>query len=125
MKKIVIVDDSGMARMFIRRCLEAIGFSQAEFLEAKNGQDALDKIGTTAVDLLITDLTMPIMDGESLLKKLKGDASRAALPVLIISSAINPAKEAELKQNGALAVLAKPFTPADLYKTLQEFIPAT
>jgi len=121
--KIIIVDDSDMARMFIQRCLEAIGFSGAEFVEAENGQDAWDKINASPVDLIVTDLTMPVMGGESLLIKLKSHSNYTALPVLIISSAGNPARVAELKQNGALAVLAKPFTPADLYKTLQEFIP--
>ena len=69
MQRIIIVDDSSMARMFIQRCLEAIGFSQAEFIEAKNGQDALDKIDDVSIDLIVTDLTMPVMDGETLLKK--------------------------------------------------------
>ena len=120
--KIIIVDDSDMARMFIQRCLEAIGFSEAEFFEAKNGQDALDQIDRTPVDLIVTDLTMPVMDGESLLKTLKANPKYTDLPVLIISSAINPIREEELKQNGAFALLAKPFTPADLYQALQEFI---
>jgi len=120
--KIIIVDDSGMARMFIQRCLEAIGFSEAEFVETGNGQEAWDKIDVCPVDLIVTDLTMPVMDGESLLKKIKSDSRYGDLPVVIISSACNPAREVELKQNGALAVLSKPFTPADLYKTLQEFI---
>ncbi|MCB2183628.1 MAG: response regulator [Desulfobulbaceae bacterium] len=123
MKKILIADDSGMARMFVKRCLEAIGFRTVEFVEAENGQDALDKIDADPVDLIVTDLTMPVMDGESLLKKIKGESRYAALPVLVISSAGNPAREAELRKNGALAVLAKPFTPADLYKVLHEFIP--
>ncbi len=125
MKKIVIVDDSGMARMFIQRCLEAIGFSQAEFIEAENGQDALDKIASAPIDLLITDLTMPVMDGETLLTNIKSESTYTDLPVLIISSAVNPAREAELKANGALGILSKPFTPADLYKALHEFIPTT
>lgn len=123
MKRVLIVDDSSMARMFIRQCLEAIGFRNVDFVEAENGAIALDKIESVRIDLVITDLTMPIMDGESLLSKIKNDSRYSNLPVLIISSAANPAKEAELNQNGALALLAKPFSPADLYKTLQEFIP--
>lgn len=77
MQKIVIVDDSAMARMFIQRCLEAIGFSQAEFVEAENGQDALAKIVGAPLDLLVSDLTMPVMDGEALLKEIKSDSRYA------------------------------------------------
>ncbi len=120
--KILIVDDSGMARMFIQRCLEAIGFSEAEFVEAENGQEAWGEIDVCPVDLVVSDLTMPVMDGEALLKKIKSDARYGELPVVIISSACNQARQEELENDGALAVLSKPFTPADLYKTLQEFI---
>ncbi len=123
MKRILIVDDSSMARMFIQRCLEAIGFRTVEFIEAVNGQDALDKIDSQPVDLILTDLTMPVLDGHELLKKIKSDSKYTDVPVLVISSAGNPAKEAELLETGALALLGKPFTPADLYKVLQEFIP--
>ena len=123
MKRILIVDDSVTARIFVRRCLEAIGFSQAEFVEAENGRIALDKAKENPVDLVVSDLTMPEMDGESLLKRLKSNPTLHEVPVLIISSAGNPAKVTELLEMGALAVLAKPFSPADIYGVLQPFIP--
>ncbi len=71
MTRIAIVDDSATARLFIRRCLEIIGFFEADFIEAENGKDALTKIREEQPDLLITDLNMPLMDGETLLKWLK------------------------------------------------------
>lgn len=64
--RIAIVDDSGTARMFIRRCLEIAGFHEAEIIEAENGRDALEAIRLHPVDLLLTDLTMPVMDGLTL-----------------------------------------------------------
>lgn len=121
--RIAIVDDSGTARMFIQRCLEVIGFAGAVFIESANGKEALEKARQEPVDLLVTDLTMPVMDGETLLKWLKGTPALKELPVLVISSAGNPAKEAELLKLGALAVLAKPFTPADLYRVLAPILP--
>lgn len=123
MMRIAIVDDSGTARMFIQRCLEVIGFRDAEFIESANGKEALDKTMQNPVDLLVTDLTMPVMDGETLLKWIKGSPTLKELPVLVISSAGNPAKEAELIKLGAMAVLAKPFTPADLYRVLTPILP--
>lgn len=120
--RIAIVDDSGTARMFIRRCLEIAGFQAAEIIEAENGKDALEKIRTAPVDLLLTDLTMPVMDGTTLLKWIKANPKMSALPVLVISSAGNPAKEIELKALGAMGVLDKPVSPAKLNTLLHDFL---
>lgn len=120
--RIAIVDDSGTARMFIRRCLEIAGFQGAEIIEAENGKDALEKIRNAPVDLLLTDLTMPVMDGTTLLKWIKANPKLSALPVLVISSAGNPAKENELKALGAMGVLDKPVSPAKLNTLLRDFL---
>lgn len=120
--RIAIVDDSGTARMFIRRCLEIAGFQGAEIIEAENGKDALEKIRSAPVDLLLTDLTMPVMDGTTLLKWIKANPKLSTLPVLVISSAGNPAKEIELKALGAMGVLDKPVSPAKLNTLLRDFL---
>lgn len=120
--RIAIVDDSGTARMFIRRCLEIAGFQGAEIIEAENGKDALEKIRNAPVDLLLTDLTMPVMDGTTLLKWIKANPKLSALPVLVISSAGNPAKEIELKALGAMGVLDKPVSPMKLNMLLRDFL---
>ncbi|OGR01521.1 MAG: histidine kinase [Deltaproteobacteria bacterium RIFOXYD12_FULL_50_9] len=119
--RIAIVDDSGTARMFIRRCLEMAGFEGAEIIEAANGKEALEKIRTAPVDLLLTDLTMPVMDGTTLLKWIKANPKLADLPVFVISSAGNPAKEKELMALGAMGVLDKPVSPAKLNGLLRAF----
>lgn len=124
MKRILIVDDSVTARIFVRRCLEAIGFGQSEFVEAENGKIALEKAKENPVDLIVSDLTMPDMDGESMLKRLKSNPKLHEVPVLIISSAGNQAKVSELIEMGAFGVLSKPFSPADIYGVLQPFIPS-
>ena len=122
MRRIAVVDDSETARMFVQRCLEAIGFSEAEFIEATNGQEALDKTKENPVDLIVTDLTMPVMDGETLLRQVKSDPALKEIPVLVITSAGNKAREQEMIGLGALAVIAKPFAPAELYQILQPFM---
>ena len=119
MKRIAIVDDSSTARMFICRCLEIIGFGESTFVVAENGKSALEKIKQEPVDLLLTDLTMPVMDGETLLKWVKASPSLCDIPVLVISSAGNPAKEAELLKAGAFGILSKPINPSTLMNALQ------
>ena len=118
MKRIIIADDSDTARMFIRRCLEIVGLREAEFIEAANGREALKSAKEEPPDLLVTDLNMPVMDGETLLKWVKTSPRLVDLPVLVVTSAGNPAKEAQLKELGAFAVLNKPVSPAPLLKIL-------
>lgn len=122
MKRIVIADDSETARMFIRRCLEIIGLRDAQFIEAANGREALQQVKEADTDLLVSDLNMPVMDGATLLKWVKSSPRLTELPVLIVTSAGNPAKEKELLQLGAFAVLNKPIAPAPLLQVLAPLI---
>ncbi|MDH4321942.1 MAG: response regulator [Desulfobulbaceae bacterium] len=122
MMRIMVADDSSCARMFISKCLEIVGLTDAEIIEADNGKEALDKLKEQAFDLLITDLSMPVMDGEALLKWVKGTPELQKLPVLVISSAGNPAREKKLLELGAFAVLGKPVSPVTMLKTLEPLL---
>ncbi len=116
---ILIADDSATARMIIRKCLEIIGYSEAEFIEAENGAKALEAIKGKAVDLIITDINMPVMDGRQFLARVKASPRLTDLPVLVITSTSNPATENEFLQMGAFAVLNKPVNPQNLAQVLQ------
>ncbi|MEJ2199509.1 MAG: response regulator [Desulfuromonadaceae bacterium] len=122
MKRIVIADDSATARMFIKRCLEIIGFSDATLVEAADGKEALTKIKEAPTDLVITDLNMPVMDGETLIKWIVANPKINQVPVLVVTSAGNPAKEAELLALGAMAILSKPVSPPALLEKLESFL---
>ena len=122
MQQIVIADDSRTARLFIKKCLEIIGLEDVAISEAANGAEALALIKKGGFDLLLTDLNMPEMDGQELLRRIKGSPKTTDIPVLVITSAGNPAKEKELLSLGALAVLTKPVTPADLLDKLEDLI---
>jgi len=121
-KRIVIADDSATARMFIKRCLQIIGLGDAEMVEAEQGKEALTAAKAAPTDLLLTDLNMPIMDGETLLKWVKASPKLMDMPVVIITSAGNPAKEQELLKLGALKVINKPISPPALMEALSDFI---
>lgn len=119
MKRIIIADDSGTARMFVRRCLEIIGFADSEFLEVEDGQGVLDILGKSPVDMIVTDLTMHPMDGTELLKRIKERPEWGKIVIVVVTSANNAAKEAELLSLGAKAVLGKPVSPAGMAKVRQ------
>lgn len=121
-KRIVIADDSATARMFIKRCLQIIGLGDAEMVEAEHGKEALTAAKAEPTDLLLTDLNMPVMDGETLLKWVKASPKLMDMPVVVITSAGNPAKEQELLKIGALKVINKPVSPPTLMEALSSFI---
>ncbi|MEE9255926.1 MAG: response regulator [bacterium] len=120
MSRILIVDDSGIARKFIRRCLEMSGCEDATFFDAEDGAKALEILQESPADLILTDLNMPVMEGAEFLKRVKEDPKLKDIPVLLITSAENPAMAQQLADLGAYKVLGKPISPADLFPILQE-----
>lgn len=122
MKRIIIADDSTTARMFIKRCLQIIGLGEVEIIEAEHGKEALAAAKAQEVDLLLTDLNMPVMDGETLIKWVKASPKLGDLPVIVITSAGNPAKEAQLLALGAHRVLNKPVSPPMMMDALADFL---
>lgn len=118
MNRILVADDSGTARMFTRRCLEVLGYKDAVVVEVANGVDALSELNRQPFDLLITDITMPLMDGMELVKTVAGEVQFKQLKIIVVSSAGNPARERDLSGYG-VQIIAKPISPAKLSKALQ------
>lgn len=111
-RSILIVDDSETSRMIIRKCFTMTGDENSTFFEAEDGIRALALLSEQSVDLIVTDLNMPRMDGVTLLRKLrKGDRTRT-LPVVVISSMGNEQLDTELRDLQVRAVIRKPLTPA-------------
>ena len=120
-KTVLISDDSATARMIIRRCLEVVGCREWQFMEASNGKEALEFLRQNrAIDLLITDMNMPIMDGKSLLLGVKSSPKLNAIPVFVVTSQGNPALEVELIRLGAEKVIYKPISPEKLKDGLEQ-----
>ncbi|NUM33305.1 MAG: DUF4388 domain-containing protein [Candidatus Brocadiae bacterium] len=116
--KILVVDDDPDMQKLYDHILVARGY---EILIARNGQDALDMIKRHKLDLLITDLAMPIMDGRSLILALKKINPR--LPIVIASHKDGMRHDPELRLATQVhTFLAKPFTPILLVKTVQQII---
>jgi len=112
---ILIVDDSSTARFIIRQCFEIAGFRGKNYVEAKNGLEALESLEKEKFDLIVTDLNMPGMDGIGLLSSVK--ASRhSEIPVIVITSTSNQAKNDELKKLGAFLIFNKPISPAGIHQ---------
>ena len=111
MYRIIIADDSKMARMFIQRCLEIAGFSEAKFVEAADGEEVKTILEKESMDVVVTDLNMPKMDGTELLRWIRSTPAVKDIPVVVISSTTNKKKVAELEELGVFAILGKPISP--------------
>ena len=122
MKRILLVDDVPAVRLSIRAALEAVGY---QVLEASDGKEALALLDSQAVDLIVTDLWMPNLDGVELLKRLR--AANANIRVIAISGGgmRKPIDvSAALAQTwGADAVLYKPFDNDDLVSEIKRLLP--
>ena len=118
--KIMIVDDSATSRMIIKRCFQMAGYQDSTFIEAEDGLKALSNLNRNSVDLVVTDLNMPKMDGATFIKKLRLIDKTKQLPVLIVSSMGNERLETELRDKDVMGILRKPLTPEKVTDVLGE-----
>ncbi len=107
---ILIVDDSLPMRSVIKRTLKAAGYGNADLLEAANGQEAIDLLKNSWVDIIMTDYNMPVMNGLELIKAIKKDEMSKDIPVVVISTEGNDTKIQEFMDSGAAGYITKPFT---------------
>ena len=119
-KNVVIADDSALARMFIRRCLEIAGLGDANFIEASDGSEAISCMKKIKADLLVTDLTMPNMNGIELMRRISMSPRLSGTPVLVVTSAGNEEQRRELLELGVTRILSKPISPPILIEALQQ-----
>lgn len=116
-ESILVVDDTEEVRDLVCRMLEGNGYRASA---AKDGRQALDYLENAAEspDLIITDLSMPNLDGEGLLKALRDQ--HVATPVIVMSAMLDARTVCEYRAWGASALLHKPISPPDLFRTVTE-----
>jgi len=117
-EKIMIVDDSTTSRMIIKRCFFIAGYENSEYIEAEDGLAALSILQEQGVDLIVTDLNMPRMDGATFIRRLKMKEGKSDIPILVISSIGNDAVRTELSGSSVLAVIRKPLSPMKIVESL-------
>lgn len=117
-RTILIVDDSETSRMIIRKCFTMTGDEDATFIEASDGIHALSTLANLTVDLVVTDLNMPRMDGITLVRKLRKGERTRNLPVVVISSMGNDHLDQELRELAVTAIIRKPLTPAKVRQAI-------
>jgi two-component system chemotaxis response regulator CheY len=118
-KKIMIVDDSASLRQMLNFTLSEASY---EPLEAANGEEALKILGHEQVDMLITDLNMPVMDGLTLIREVRSKQSYKFIPIIMLTTESQAEKKLEGRSAGATGWIVKPFTPQQLIGVIKKFL---
>ena len=116
-RMIMTVDDSTSMRQMVKATLLSAGY---DVVEASDGQEALEYARENPVDLVITDVNMPRMDGITLVSELRLLPSYRLTPVLLLTTESTMEKKMEGKRAGATGWIVKPFNPAQLLMTLDK-----
>jgi two-component system chemotaxis response regulator CheY len=120
--RVLIVDDSPVMRAFVKRVIEMSGFDLSSCFEAGDGREALEVLRGEWVDAILTDINMPGMDGEELLRNLAADQMLRSIPVVVISTDATQLRITRILSTGACGYITKPFLPEDLRSQLERIL---
>jgi len=120
-KKILTVDDSASIRQMVSFTLKQAGY---DVVEAEDGRDGLMKAKAQSVDLVITDLNMPNMNGIELIRNLRQEGVYKFTPILMLTTESDDGIKSDGKQAGATGWIVKPFNPEQLLKVISRVLPA-
>ncbi len=121
-KTVLIVDDSSSLRTVVKMALSRAGY---EVLEAADGLEGLARLDEgTRVNLVVSDVNMPRMDGISFVRQLKQHARHRFTPVIMLTTEGQDARKEEGRSAGAKAWIVKPFNPPQLLDAVSKLMPA-
>jgi two-component system chemotaxis response regulator CheY len=109
--KALIVDDSSVMRKIVERSLRQAGIELSEVVEAANGIEGLAALGRTKVDLILSDINMPVMDGLEFVRQLQAVPEAKNIPVVMITTEGSESNVMQALSLGAKGYIRKPFTP--------------
>jgi two-component system chemotaxis response regulator CheY len=117
-KTILTVDDSASVRQMVKFTLSDAGYA---VIEAVDGKDALTKL-TSPVNLVITDLNMPNLDGIGLIRSLRANPVCKGIPILMLTTESQESRKQEGKSAGATGWIVKPFTTQQLLAVVKKVL---
>jgi len=115
-RRILVVDDMAMYRRMASHALVAAGY---EVLEAENGEDGLQVLAESDVHAVVSDLNMPVMDGLTMIERIRANPTTRGIPVLMVTTESSAEIRARGREAGATGWLVKPYKPAHLLMSLR------
>ncbi|HWL18234.1 MAG TPA: response regulator [Bradyrhizobium sp.] len=120
-KTILSVDDSASVRQMVKLTLSGAGYT---VVQAGDGAEGLAKARDTTVDLVVTDLNMPVMNGLNLIRELRKLPSYKGVPIIFLTTESDAAMKQEAKVAGATGWITKPFQQEQLVAVVRKVIGA-
>lgn len=117
--RVLTVDDSRTILAMLHHTLSNAGF---EVLQAEDGRQGLDVLKSEAVDVVITDINMPIMDGIEFIKTVRASGNHQSLPILILTTETSQDKRDQGKAAGGTGWIVKPFDPEKLISVIHRVV---
>lgn len=118
-KTILVVDDSASVRQVVNIALTGAGY---QVVEASDGKDALVKLDKHRVNLIISDVNMPNMDGITMLKEVKKRPDTKFTPVIMLTTESEQSKKEQGRAAGAKAWVVKPFQPQQMLAAVSKLV---
>lgn len=122
--QILVVDDSQTVRSVIAKTLSLSGIAMGEIFQAGNGQEALACMREHPIDLVFTDINMPVMSGIAMVETMRTTPALASIPVVVVSTEGSRTRIDELLATGIQAYIRKPFTPELLGQVIEQLLGA-
>lgn len=119
---VLIVDDSSSMRAIVKKIIKVSGFNVGEFLDASDGKEALKVLADEWVDIVLTDINMPNVNGMELMAEMRKDELLRSIPVVMITTEGSEKKMQEAMDLGASGYVKKPFLPEDIKRTLSSIM---
>ncbi len=114
MRDIMIVDDSRAMRNVLRRALSMTSLEIGTVHEAENGLEALHLLDQHTVEVIFSDINMPVMDGAAFVGELAKSEAKRRIPVIVVSTDNSTERRSQMHSLGAKGYIAKPFSPEQL-----------
>jgi two-component system, chemotaxis family, chemotaxis protein CheY len=121
---ILIVDDSKTIRSILSKTLGLTRLAINQIFEAGNGKEALECLQENWIDLVLTDLNMPVMSGIELIDAMAKDGMLKDIPVIVVSTDGSTTRIEELKEKGIREYIRKPFTPEAIGEIIDRILEA-
>ncbi len=118
-KIIMTVDDSASIRQMVSFTLKQAGY---DVVEAVDGEDAMNKLRASGVNMLVTDLNMPNMDGIELIRQVRKEPCYKFMPIIMLTTESQTIKKQEGKAAGATGWIVKPFKPEQLLAVVRKVL---
>jgi two-component system chemotaxis response regulator CheY len=117
--RILTVDDSASMRALLLHALSGQGFAVSQAID---GMEALEWLALNEVDIVITDINMPRLDGFGLIEKLRAGSRHRDRPILVLTTESSDEKKARARSAGATGWIVKPFDPGKLVAAVRRVV---